>query len=423
MLDPSLLRNNYPLVQQKLESRGFDLDQTNFNQLEQQRKQTTTELHQYQQQLNQNAKQIGIAKKQGDDATALLEEAAQLKQQLSRAKEDEQKIQHDYQALMLTLPNLPADDTPLGSSEADNITLRSWGTPRPDTTPPHFELFPQSMDFANAAKIASARFVVLQGALAKLHRSLAQFMLETHIADGYQEHYVPLLVSQESMQGTGQLPKFKQDLFYTNETPPRYLIPTAEVPLTNLASNSILPSKTLPLKMVSHTPCFRSEAGSYGKDMQGLIRQHQFDKVELVIITTAESSEQHHQEMTRQAEKILSLLELPYQVIHLCTGDTGFSAASTYDLEVWLPSAQKYREVSSCSNCKDFQARRMLARYRATQTDKPSYCHTLNGSGVAIGRAMIALIENHYDQNTNSIHIPKALQPFYGEERLMVETN
>ena len=364
------------------------------------------------------SKSIGKAKAAGEDIKPLLEEVESLKQQRGDAEDELRSVQESLNAFFAGIPNLPDDDVPPGASEDDNVETRVWGTPREFDFEPkdHVALGEQlkGLDFEKATQLAHSRFAVMRGQLARLHRALAQFMLDQHtLQHGYTEAYVPYLVNANTLFGTGQLPKFEEDLFRTAGDNPLYLIPTAEVPATNLVADTILDDAELPLRLVCHTPCFRSEAGSYGRDVRGMIRQHQFDKVELVHIVRPDESTQALEELTGHAEKILQLLELPYRVVTLCGGDMGFSAAKTYDLEVWLPGQGKYREISSCSNTRDFQARRMQARWRNPDTGKPEPVHTLNGSGLAVGRAMIAVMEN-YQQADGSILVPEVLKPYMG---------
>lgn len=367
---------------------------------------------------NKRSKSIGKAKAAGEDIKPLLEEVESLKQQRGDAEDELRSVQESLNAFFAGIPNLPDDDVPPGASEDDNVETRVWGTPREFDFEPkdHVALGEQlkGLDFEKATQLAHSRFAVMRGQLARLHRALAQFMLDQHtLQHGYTEAYVPYLVNANTLFGTGQLPKFEEDLFRTAGDNPLYLIPTAEVPATNLVADTILDDAELPLRLVCHTPCFRSEAGSYGRDVRGMIRQHQFDKVELVHIVRPDESTQALEELTGHAEKILQLLELPYRVVTLCGGDMGFSAAKTYDLEVWLPGQGKYREISSCSNTRDFQARRMQARWRNPDTGKPEPVHTLNGSGLAVGRAMIAVMEN-YQQADGSILVPEVLKPYMG---------
>lgn len=417
MLDPSLLRNQLHEVANVLKPRGFDLDVDRFTKLEEKRKRLQIETETFQRQRNAKSKAIGEAKQRGEDVQTLMVEVAYLGDKLRHAEARFNEIQAELETFSLMIPNIPHPTVPLGRSEADNVEVRRWGEP------PRFDFKPKdhvdlgiglgTMDFEAAARIASSRFVVLSGPLARLQRALIQFMLDIHTQEhGYREVYVPFLVNSRSMQGTGQLPKFAQDLFAVPEHG-FYLIPTAEVPVTNLAQDQILPADSLPLKYVCHSPCFRSEAGSYGKDTRGMIRQHQFEKVELVQLVRPETSYQGLEELTHHAEVILQRLGLHYRAVALCTADLGFAAAKTYDLEVWLPSQQRFREISSCSNFEAFQARRMKARWRSLQTGKPELLHTLNGSGLAVGRTLLAIMENCQDQR-GRIHLPEALRPYLG---------
>ncbi|HKX56865.1 MAG TPA: serine--tRNA ligase, partial [Xanthomonadales bacterium] len=367
---------------------------------------------------NQQAKQIGQAKSRGEDIQPLLEQVKDLGDALGKAEADFADVHARQTAWALDMPNLALAEVPLGKSEADNLELRRWGNPPTLEFKPrdHVELGELNglMDAESAAKLAGARFTVLRGPLARLHRALAQFMLDVHTQEhGYTEVYLPYLVNAETMTGTGQLPKFVEDAFATTDDPPRYLVPTAEVPMTNLAADQIIDAATLPWRLTSQTPCFRREAGSYGRDTRGMIRQHQFEKVELVQIVQPEHSSAALDELTGHAETILQRLGLPYRVVLLCTGDMGFGAAKTHDLEVWLPGQDAYREISSCSVCSDFQARRMKARYRNPDSGKPELVHTLNGSGLAVGRTLIAVMEN-YQLQDGSICIPEALKPYMG---------
>lgn len=418
MIDPKLLRNSADDVQANLARRGFDFDAAGYLALDEKRKQLQLETEALQNERNTRSKAIGQAKAKGEDIAPLLEAVADLGGRLEAGQHVLQAVQKELRDTELGLPNLLNDDVPAGKSEADNIEQRSWGkAPEFDFEPrDHIDLGEAlgMLDFDAAAKVSGARFVVMRDSLARLQRSLITFMLDTHINEhGYSEAYVPFLVHGIALEGTGQLPKFEEDLFKTDTETPMYLIPTAEVPLTNIGRDEIFEADQMPLRFTAHTPCFRSEAGSYGQDVRGMIRQHQFEKVELVQMVAAEESEAALEELTGHAEKILQLLELPYRVVALCAGDTGFSASKTYDLEVWLPGQQKYREISSCSNCTDFQARRMQARRRNPDTGKPELLHTLNGSGVAAGRALIAIMEN-YQQADGSIRIPDVLRPYMG---------
>jgi len=420
MLDIQLLRTDLEGTAQRLAARGFILDTAAFQNLEQERKAIQTRTQELQAKRNATSKQIGQAKAKGEDVSAIMAEVAGLGDELKVAEAQLEKIQAAMQDILLTVPNLPHESVPAGKSEADNVEIRKWGTPRSFDFPvrDHVDVGEglSMLDFATAAKLSGARFTLLRADLARLHRALIQFMLNTHTQDhGYTEVYVPYLVNPDSMRGTGQLPKFEADLFSVqkNENEKLYLIPTAEVPVTNMVRDEILAQESLPLKFVAHTPCFRSEAGSYGKDTRGMIRQHQFEKVELVQIVCPEDSYQALEELTANAETILQKLELPYRVMALCAGDMGFSAAKTYDLEVWLPAQNTYREISSCSNFEAFQARRMQARFRGGEKGKPELVHTLNGSGLAVGRTLVAILEN-YQRADGGVDIPAVLQPYMG---------
>ena len=429
MLDPQLLRKDLESVKTRLATRKFELDTALFMQLETERKELQGRTEELQAKRNQLAKAIGMKKGKGENADAELTESTGVNKELEGSATRLNALQGQIQDFVLGIPNLPDESVPAGKTADENKEIKVWGKPT------HFEFTPKDhvdlgtpigLDFDSAAKISGARFVVLKGNAAKLHRALAQFMLDIHtVQHGYQEIYAPYIVNADSMHGTGQLPKFEADLFKVprkmgGEHPDDggerienfYLIPTAEVPVTNLVRNEIINADHLPLKYVAHTPCFRSEAGSYGRDVRGMIRQHQFDKVELVHISKPENSMQALEELTAHAEKILELLELPYRRMLLCTGDMGFGSTKTYDLEVWIPSQNAYREISSCSNMGDFQARRMQARYKVGQ-NKPELLHTLNGSGLAVGRTGVAILEN-FQQTDGSIKIPKALQPYMG---------
>lgn len=417
MLDPKLLRNDAEQVAQKLARRGFDLDLAQLAQLEQERKQAQREAQELQTERNSRSKNIGKAKAAGEDISPLLKEIEDLGDRHKAAEARLAEVLDKLNDVALGIPNLPQDDVPAGKDESENVEVSRWGEPRQFDFEPkdHVDLGAalKGMDFETAAKISAARFVTLTGPLARLQRALTQFMLDRHSEQhGYTETYVPYLVNADSLQGTGQLPKFEEDLFKVDEGQ-FYLIPTAEVPVTNIVRDHISENDELPLKFVAHTPCFRSEAGSHGRDVRGLIRQHQFEKVELVQIVKPQDSNAAHEELTAHAEKILQLLDLPYRKVNLCTGDLGFSSTKTYDLEVWLPSQQTYREISSCSNFGDFQARRLRARWRNPDTGKPELVHTLNGSGLAVGRTLLALMENH-QQADGSIAIPEALRPYLG---------
>jgi seryl-tRNA synthetase len=411
VLDPKLLRSDLPGVAAALARRGFVLDVDAFASLEEQRKSVQVEADRLRAERNANAKAVGIAKSKREDASALLAAGEALGAGLQNIEKRLELIQSQVADLQLGLPNISA-----------NVEVRRFGMPREFTFEPkdHVALGePLGMDFEAAGRISGARFVVMSGMLAKLHRALAQFMLDLHVRDhGYLETYVPYLVHAAALVGTGQLPKFEQDQFAVRGDPGFYLIPTAEVPLTNLVRDQILAPERLPLKFVAHTPCFRSEAGAAGKDTRGMIRQHQFDKVEMVQIVRPDNSYATLEAMTGHAEDVLKALELPYRVVSLCAGDTGNGSAKTYDLEVWLPSQKKYREISSCSNCESFQARRLQARWRNPETGKPELVHTLNGSGVAVGRALVAILEN-YQCEDGSITIPTAMVPYMGGATLL----
>ena len=422
MLDPKLLRSDLTGVAAALKRRGFVLDVETFAALEEQRKAVQIAADRLRAARNANAKAVGHAKSKSQDAAALLAAGESLGEQLQGVEKQLEVIQAEVSSLQLGLPNILHSSVPDGQDEAANVEVRRWGVPRQfDFTPKdHVALGERiGMDFEAAGRISGARFVVMTGNLARLHRALAQFMLNLHVGDhGYREAYVPYLVHGTALVGTGQLPKFEQDLFAVRGDPGFYLIPTAEVPLTNLVREQILAPEALPLKLVAHSPCFRSEAGAAGKDTRGMIRQHQFDKVELVQIVRPEQSYAALEELTGHAEAVLKALELPYRVLALCAGDTGPSSAKTYDLEVWLPSQQRYREISSCSNCESFQARRLQARWRNPVTGKPELVHTLNGSGVAVGRALVAILEN-YQQEDGTISVPAVLAPYMGETTLL----
>lgn len=420
MLDSRLVRTQPQEIAQQLATRGFELDVAALEQLETQRKEVQMRTEQLQSERNSSAKSIGQAKARGEDIAPLLAAVEQLGGELDTAKQQLAEIQAGLDDILLGVPNIPHESVPVGADEDGNVEVRRWGEPADFgfEVKDHVELGEQlgGLDFANAAKLSGARFAVMRGGIARLHRALAQFMLNIHTAEhGYQEHYTPYLVQASALQGTGQLPKFEEDLFRIDRDgqAPLYLIPTAEVSLTNLVAGEILTAEELPIKMVAHSPCFRSEAGASGRDTRGMIRQHQFDKVELVQIVHPDKSFKALEELTGHAEKILQLLELPYRVMTLCTGDMGFSASKTYDIEVWVPSQDKFREISSCSNCTDFQARRMQARFRNPESGKPELVHTLNGSGLAVGRTLVAVIEN-YQQADGSIRVPQALIPYMG---------
>ncbi len=416
MLDPKRVRTQTEEIARRLAIKNFEFDVATFERLEESRRAIQVRTETLQSEQNKRSKSIGKAKAAGEDIQPLLEEVDNLKRQKAEAEDELRSVQESLNAFFAGIPNLPDDDVPPGKNEDDNVETRLWGTPREFDFEPkdHVALGEdlKGLDFEKASQLAHSRFAVMRGPLARLHRALAQFMLDLHTEEhGYTEAYVPYLVNANTLFGTGQLPKFEEDLFRTAGDNPLYLIPTAEVPATNLVSDTILDDAELPLRLVCHTPCFRSEAGSYGRDVRGMIRQHQFDKVELVQVVRPEDSAKALEQLTGHAEKVLQLLELPYRVMTLCGGDMGFSAAKTFDLEVWLPGQGKYREISSCSNTRDFQARRMQARWRNPETGKPEPVHTLNGSGLAVGRAMIAVMEN-YQQADGSILVPEVLKPY-----------
>lgn len=420
MLDPQLLRAHLADTAERLKNtRGFDLDVERLQALEAERKQIQTRTQELQNLRNTRSKAIGMAKGKGEDVTSLMAEVNGFAEELKDGEQRLEQIRLSIDMISLGVPNLPGDDVPLGGGEADNVEQHRWGTPRvfDFEVKDHVDLGVRKgwLDGDAGAKLSGARFTVLRGELARLHRALAQFMLNLHADEhGYLECNVPLLVNGDALQGTGQLPKFEEDLFKTAVGEhPRYLIPTSEVPLTNLVRDSIVEDAELPMKLTAHSMCFRAEAGSYGRDVRGMIRQHQFEKVELVAIARPRESEAVHQAMVRHAEVVLERLGLPYRKVLLCTGDMGFGATKTYDLEVWLPAQNAFREISSVSNCGAFQARRMQARWRNPETGKPEPVHTLNGSGVAIGRALIAVMEN-YQNADGSITVPEVLRPYMG---------
>ncbi|OTA21647.1 serine--tRNA ligase [Xenorhabdus beddingii] len=421
MLDPNILRNELDAVAEKLARRGYTLDVEMLRKLEERRKVLQVETETLQAERNSRSKSIGAAKARGEDIEPLRQEVNQLGEKLDSAKAELEALQAEIRTLALSMPNIPDDASPDGKDDSDNLEISRWGEPRQYDfeVKDHVSLgeLTGGLDFAAAVKLTGSRFVVMKGQLARLHRAIAQFMLDLHTEQhGYLETYVPYLVNHDSLYGTGQLPKFGEDLFHTRpleeESGSHYaLIPTAEVPVTNLVRGEILDESELPLKMTAHTPCFRSEAGSYGRDTRGLIRMHQFDKVELVQIVHPEKSMDALEELTGHAEKVLQLLNLPYRKMLLCTGDMGAGARKTYDLEVWLPAQNTYREISSCSNTWDFQARRMQARFRSKDDKKTQLVHTLNGSGLAVGRTLVAVMEN-YQQADGRIEIPAVLRPY-----------
>lgn len=416
MLDPKRLRSELPVIAEQLARKQFPLDVARFEQLEQQRKAIQVRTETLQNERNSQSRLIGRMKASGEDVQPIMDAVSRLGVELESAKEELNRVQGELEAFLAGLPNLPDASVPEGASEADNVEIRRWGTPPQfDFTPrDHSELGERLgiLDFEAAARLSGARFATLRGPLARLHRALAQFMLDLHTTEhGYTEVMVPFLVLEQALYGTGQLPKFEADLFKVPGERNFYLIPTAEVPVTNLVADRILKPEELPCKFVSHTPCFRSEAGSHGRDVKGLIRQHQFEKVELVQIVAPDQSESALDELTRHAETVLMKLGLPFRTIVLCGGDMGFSAARTHDIEVWLPAQNTYREISSCSNCRDFQARRMQARWRNPDTGKPELVHTLNGSGLAVGRTLLAIVEN-YQMADGRIRVPEVLVPY-----------
>lgn len=420
MLDSKLVRGQPQEVAQRLAARGFQLDVARLEALESRRKETQTRTEQLQAERNTRSKSIGQAKQRGEDIAPLMADVERMGGELAAGKQELETIQAELDALLLTIPNLPHESVPVGGSEEENVEVSRWGVPREFDfeIKDHVALGEQHgwLDFETAAKLSGARFALMRGPIARLHRALAQFMLNLHVGEhGYEEAYTPYLVQAPALLGTGQLPKFEEDLFKISREGEAdfYLIPTAEVSLTNIVSGEILEAKQLPLKFVAHTPCFRSEAGASGRDTRGMIRQHQFDKVEMVQIVEPAKSFEALEELTGHAEKVLQLLDLPYRKLALCTGDMGFGATKTYDLEVWVPSQDKYREISSCSNCGDFQARRMQARWRNPETGKPELVHTLNGSGLAVGRTLVAVLEN-YQQADGSIRVPEVLKPYMG---------
>ncbi len=413
MLDPKLFRENLEFIRAQLAKRGVVLDVEKLQRLETKRKALQIETQKLQEERNQRSKSIGKAKAAGQEIEPLLADVARLGDVLKSTEEALEQIQNELQAIYAMLPNIPHDSVPEGKNEEDNVEIRRWGVPTEFSFVPqdHVSLGGASLDFEAATKLSGARFVVLHDKLARLHRALAQFMLDLHIKEhGYQEVYVPYLVSEHCLYGTGQLPKLAEDQFALKEGN-LWLIPTSEVAVTNLVREQIVEAEHLPLRYVCYSPCFRKEAGTYGKDMRGMLRQHQFDKVEMVQLVDPQDSYEALESMIRHAEAVLQKLKLPYRVVTLCTGDLGFCAAKTYDLEVWLPGQNRYREISSCSNTEDFQARRMQARFRHPVTHTPQYLHTLNGSGLAVGRTLIAVMENYQDAE-GRIHVPEVLLPY-----------
>jgi seryl-tRNA synthetase len=418
MLDPKLLRSDLAAVAANLARRGFQLDVDRLTSLEETRRKWQLRVDELRNERNVHAKSVGKAKAQGQDIAPLLKQVETLGEELAAADAELSKVQGELDQITLGIPNLLNESVPEGRDESANVEVRRWGEPRKFDFKPrdHVEIGEslRQIDFAAAGKISGARFSVLSGPMARLQRALIQFMLDLHTGEhGYRELYVPYLVNAQSMTGTGQLPKFEADLFAVQGEHKLYLIPTAEVPVTNLVRDTIVDAAELPLRFVAHTPCFRSEAGSYGKDTRGMIRQHQFEKVELVHLARPQDSYAEHERLTQNAEEVLKRLNLPYRVVALCAGDIGFGSAKTYDLEVWLPGQNAYREISSCSNFEAFQARRMQARWRNPETGKPEPLHTLNGSGVAAGRALVAVLEN-YQQADGSVVVPEVLRPYMG---------
>ena len=428
MLDAKFLRNDIQDTADKLSTRGFTLDTAKLNELEEKRKSLQIKTQELQNERNVRSKSIGKAKAAGEDIQPLLAEVGKLGDDLDSAKKELSELLEEIKLISQSVPNIPDASVPVGKDESENLEVSVWGdVPQFDfDVKDHVDVaqgLSNGADFETGAKLSGSRFVILNGAVARLHRAIAQLMLDTHIEEhGYEECYVPYLVNHESLFGTGQLPKFGEDLFHTKpateEGQGLALIPTAEVPLTNIARDEIFDAKKLPVKMTAHTPCFRSEAGSYGRDTRGLIRMHQFDKVELVQLVEPEKSFEALEELTGHAEKILQLLKLPYRKVLLCTGDMGFSSCKTYDLEVWLPAQNTYREISSCSNMGDFQARRMQARYRPAENQKPELLHTLNGSGLAVGRTLVAILEN-YQQADGSVVVPEVLRAYMGGKEVI----
>ncbi|MCW9059121.1 MAG: serine--tRNA ligase [Gammaproteobacteria bacterium] len=427
MLDPKRIRTELDTVATELARRGYSLETARLEALEQRRKDLQVRTQELQAERNSRSKNIGKAKAAGEDIAPLLKEVEGLGEQLKVAEQELTNLQQELDDILMGIPNIPHSSVPDGKDETANQEVRRWGEPHKFDfeIKDHVDLGEDLglLDFAAAAKISGARFSVLRGTLARLHRALIQFMLDTHTGEhGYQEVYVPYLVNTDSLRGTGQLPKFEEELFATRGENPYYLIPTAEVPVTNLVRDEIVAAEQMPLRYVAHTPCFRSEAGSHGKDTRGMIRQHQFEKVELVQIVAPDQSYAALEALTGHAETILQKLGIPYRVMALCAGDMGFSAAKTYDLEAWIPSQDCYREISSCSNFESFQARRMQARWRNPDTGKPELVHTLNGSGLAVGRTLVAILEN-YQQADGSVEIPAVLRPYLGGmERITVES-
>ena len=423
MLDSRYLRKNIQEVSQRLAIKGFELDQKFIEDKENKRKKVQIETEEFQADRNLNSKKIGRLKAEGKEVGDLLDQVARIGEQLDQSKVELENIQQELNQYYLSIPNIPDVSVPLGDSEDDNLEVRKWGKIEQlgFDSKDHVDLTAKSnrLSFDDAAKISGSRFSIMRGSLARMHRALVHFMLDLHTKEhGYEEVYVPYIVNKDSLLGTGQLPKFEEDLFKIDGDREFYLIPTAEVPVTNIFRDKIVDAEELPVKYVSHTPCFRSEAGSYGRDTKGMIRQHQFEKVELVMVVRPEDSQNAHEELTSHAEQVLKKLDLPYRVVNLCGKDLGFASAKTYDIEVWLPGQSAYREISSCSNFLDFQARRISGRWRETSSSKPELFHTLNGSGLAVGRTLVAILEN-YQNGDGSLSIPEALHPYMdGEEKI-----
>jgi seryl-tRNA synthetase len=423
MLDPRLIRNELEETAARLRVKGFELDTASISSLEESRKALQVETESLQSERNTSSKAIGKAKAAGEDIQPLLDQVADLGDKLDAKKHELEAVQNELNAILMAVPNVPDSEVPEGNDEDDNVEIRRWGDIPEYAFEPkdHVDLTDDSglMNFEAATRITGSRFVAMRGQIARMHRALIQFMLEVHSSEhDYEEVYVPFIVNRDSLTGTGQLPKFEEDLFRIDDERGFYLAPTAEVPVTNLVRDEIVAAEQMPQRLVCHSPCFRSEAGSYGRDTRGMIRQHQFEKIELVMLVKPEDSEAAHEELTGHAEAILQKLGLPYRVVNLCGGDLGFAAARTYDLEVWLPGQGKYREISSCSNFRDFQARRMQARWRNPETGKPELIHTVNGSGLAVGRTLVAVLEN-YQQEDGSVRIPQALQPYMAGESVI----
>ena len=426
MLDSRYLRKNIQEVSQRLAVKGFELDQKFIEDKENKRKKAQIETEEFQADRNLNSKKIGRLKAEGKEVGDLLDQVARIGEQLDQSKVELENIQQELNQYYLSIPNIPDVSVPLGDSEDDNLEVRKWGKIEQlgFDSKDHVDLTAESnrLSFDDAAKISGSRFSIMRGSLARMHRALVHFMLDLHTKEhGYEEVYVPYIVNKDSLLGTGQLPKFEEDLFKIDGDREFYLIPTAEVPVTNIFRDKIVDAEELPVKYVSHTPCFRSEAGSYGRDTKGMIRQHQFEKVELVMVVRPEDSQNAHEELTSHAEQVLKKLDLPYRVVNLCGKDLGFASAKTYDIEVWLPGQNAYREISSCSNFLDFQARRISGRWRQTSSSKPELFHTLNGSGLAVGRTLVAILEN-YQNGDGSLSIPEALHPYMdGEEKISLD--